>query len=387
MACEIYRSENLLVRGMQTSGSSVCVVTFDSYTDHRTLDRPGFGEAFLETHQIDAIHFIQKNNKWYLYSDLSAACALVKELTKRYDKVIAYGQSMGGYAAIRFGREIGASLAVAISPQFSVNPKVVPFDKRWISDAAGIDFSMELTHGSNFTPTAYVIFDPHTLDARHVEMYRPFTHLIEARLPNSGHPSTGFLAEAGILKEVILRICSGDLDSAWLRTKARAARRQSAQFYYALAVRCRSASRKLMLATQANNLIPHNPAFLGYYAYVCGLNNQFETAHRLFADARLHGPHHNTMQYWESELYRLRGDLKMALEITEEVLKRDPGVPVFVERHERLFAEHWIQRLTVGRTKAPAGDSRRRASRSRQIVMKFAVTCICRIRRFFSHRR
>ena len=218
-------------------------------------------------------------------------------------------------------------------------------------------------------------------------MYRPFTHLIEARLPNSGHPSTGFLAEAGLLKEVVLRICGGELDPAWLRTKARAARRQSAQFYYALALRCRNANRKLTLAAQANNLIPQNPVFLGYYAYVCGLNNQFEMAHRLFADARMHGPHHNTMQYWESELYILQGNLKMAITLTEEVLERDPGVPVFVERHERLIAEHGLRRLTGGRTKASPDGTGRRASRSRHIAMKFAIACICRIRRFFSHRR
>ncbi len=60
---EIFRSAELLVKDLRRHTSACCVV--DSYTDNRTLDRPGFGEVFFGTNGIDAIHIIPRNNDWY----------------------------------------------------------------------------------------------------------------------------------------------------------------------------------------------------------------------------------------------------------------------------------------------------------------------------------
>jgi S-formylglutathione hydrolase FrmB len=49
------------------------------------------------------------------------------------------GFSMGGYGAFRFARATNATYVTAISPQFSIHPDVVPFDKRYGADAAGFE--------------------------------------------------------------------------------------------------------------------------------------------------------------------------------------------------------------------------------------------------------
>jgi len=136
VAIEIFRSSELAVRSVCDFGSKTCVVTFDGYTDIRTLDRPGFGEGFFQSHQIDAIHILSRENDWYQYPELPSAARTVAELVKRYDRVVAYGSSMGAYAAIRFGGLAGASVALAISPQFSIDPRVARFERRWKLDRA-----------------------------------------------------------------------------------------------------------------------------------------------------------------------------------------------------------------------------------------------------------
>lgn len=124
---EILRSAELLVKDLRRHTSACCVVTFDSYTDYRTLNRPDFGEVFFDANGIDAIHIIRRNNDWYQYPETEEACRRIRELTACYPHVVAYGQSMGGYGAIRLGGRVGAQVALAISPQFSIDPAVAPF--------------------------------------------------------------------------------------------------------------------------------------------------------------------------------------------------------------------------------------------------------------------
>lgn len=78
-------------------------MTFESYTDNYTLDRPGFGKVFLDADGVDAIHIVPRNNDHYQYSEIDEACRRVRALTASFPHVVAYGQNMGmgGYGALR----------------------------------------------------------------------------------------------------------------------------------------------------------------------------------------------------------------------------------------------------------------------------------------------
>jgi hypothetical protein len=140
---DIYVSQDLRAFSSLGFCSGTIVVTFDSYTDARHLDRSGFAEHFLHSRQIDAIHIISRDNDWYQYPELPQAAKVVAEITSQYGRVVAYGSSMGGYAAIRFGAMVGATTAVALSPQYSIDPRSVPFETRWTADAARVKFIFE----------------------------------------------------------------------------------------------------------------------------------------------------------------------------------------------------------------------------------------------------
>lgn len=92
-------------KNLRRHTSACSVVTFESYTDNYTLDRPGFGEVFLDANSVDAIHIIPRNNDRCQYSEIDEACRRVRALTASFPHVVAYGQSMGmgGYGALRLG--------------------------------------------------------------------------------------------------------------------------------------------------------------------------------------------------------------------------------------------------------------------------------------------
>jgi hypothetical protein len=212
MVTQVFRSCELVVRSVCEFGSPACVVTFDSYSDNRSLDRRGFGEDFFRDRSIDAIHFISRENDWYQYAEMPAALAAVAGLVRNYNRVVAYGSSMGGYAAIRFGGMAGASAALAISPQYSVDPRSARFERRWKYDSDRIDFTLERTLSAPFVDTAYIVYDPRDLDRRHVDLFRRRTCVVDVAIPDSGHPATGSLAEAALLGDLMLDFVADRLD-------------------------------------------------------------------------------------------------------------------------------------------------------------------------------
>ncbi|UVO50767.1 alpha/beta hydrolase [Sphingomonas sp. SUN019] len=231
---ELYRSDDLLVRRVGSAGGTI-VVTFASFTNTPDLDRPGFGEEFLEREGIDAIHVVNRLNRWYQHRDIPDMLAAIAAVTRDYDRVITYGSSMGGYAALRFARSLGADTAIALSPQHSVDPRVVPWETRWQPDIAQIEFD-EIPFAP--APRQYVFYDPHDIpDDRHVALIAAAGPVARIPLPHAGHPVGALLTETGALQWALRAIAAGTFDPAEVRSKVRAGRRQSQHLYYTLAHR------------------------------------------------------------------------------------------------------------------------------------------------------
>ena len=120
MRVVVYESAELRVVAVRPHRSRSAVVTFSSYVHHRTLDRPGFGEAFLLKYGIDAVHVVCRGNEWFQYDDLRPALELAAREIGGYENRVAYGLSMGGYAAINFSDWLGVDRVIAIAPQYSI---------------------------------------------------------------------------------------------------------------------------------------------------------------------------------------------------------------------------------------------------------------------------
>lgn len=262
----LFASEDLLVRRVAGGAGPTCFVTFDSYTDNPSLDRPGFGEGFFHSRGIDAVHVISRENHWYQHDELAEALAAAAAATAGYDQVISYGSSMGGFAALNYGTRCGAGIGIAISPQFSVNPEIVPFEDRWLSDVRRIAFRDEPIVPP---PLQYILYDPcDAQDRAHYRLFAARSPTIAIRIPHGGHPVGGYLVETGRFEQLFDDIRGGVLDPVAFEQELRGRRRLSAQYLYTLSVRTPlwRPAQKVALARMAVAANATDPSYLSYLA-------------------------------------------------------------------------------------------------------------------------
>lgn len=349
-AVEVFRTADVAVRQWQGFSRDCCFVTFDSFTDDRRLDRHGFAESFLGESRIDGVHLLTRDNDWYQYADFLDVCARVRALTEGYDRVIAYGSSMGAYAAIRFGGLVGADTALALSPQFSIDPRLVPFENRWLHDAKRIVPLYE-AEPSPFVPRAIVIYDKHDPDARHVDLYRDKTEVVDVQLLNCGHPCTGYLVELRLLQDCCRAVARGDFDPGQFQVEARARRKEAGQFYVALALKARAKNLRQRLLELAVARSPENFGYLAQLATTAAENGEYGLAADALARGTTIAPGHPVMRFNRSRVLQLQGDLEGAVDLMAGLA-----------RESSLYEQPWLslrtlmERADAATWTAPASD-------------------------------
>jgi len=189
----------------QSRLARVLVMTFDPLL--YLSDRPHFGQDFLRKLSVDVIAVRKKEEDFYQSLSRESFLAAVQPVLHRYGRVVAYGSSLGAYAALYFCREIECEV-VASSPRVSAHPHYGA--KVWQRKA-------EFLHqpfGTTVQPRcrAVVIFDPKDpLDRSYIEgeVLPQFPQAIVMRVPYSGHPSNHFLAEIGFIAPYVRAVVAG----------------------------------------------------------------------------------------------------------------------------------------------------------------------------------
>lgn len=241
-ARELYRSGNLSVRAAPAADRVTWVVTFDHYHNDSDLDRPGFGEEFLASYGISAIHFVCKGNDWFQYDDMMQACRTARAALFEARRILAYGSSMGAYAAIRFADLIGAHAVLALAPQYSIDPAKVPWETRWLQDGTRIRWREALDGSIRCKPVPFLIYDPMGNDLRHADRIAQDIAILRIPLPLSGHPVTTYLSDTGLLHPLLLAAIDPDGDPVGT-IRAGLKRRKTSSFYLAELARAQPAWR------------------------------------------------------------------------------------------------------------------------------------------------
>jgi hypothetical protein len=234
---ELYRSDTLCVRAWPGRDSSRWFITFDQVGDDFSLDRVGFGEGFFRARGISLITVVGRGNDWYQYADTSQALDAVRRALEGTRTRIAYGSSMGGYAAVRFADAIGATACLALSPQYSNDPAKVPFEQRWRQAGTSIRWREELSQPIRCRISPILIYDSRDDDARHAALIATDTRLTPIAIPYAGHPTGTYLSSAGLLTPLIEALHAEDLDLAAFEQMARERRKTAAAWIGELARR------------------------------------------------------------------------------------------------------------------------------------------------------
>lgn len=262
------------------------VVTFESYHDDAGFDRAGFGEGFFERAGFTGIHILAAGNDWYQYAEIDTVLALVRDAVAGSDRVLTYGSSMGGYAALRFADAVGATHVLSLSPQYSIDPARVPTDRRWWWDQKRIGFLPR--HNGRITCAADVIvaYDPTLkLDKLHAVLIGKDVSCRFLRLAYAGHPVTTVLAELGLLQTIVLDFAAGNLDLSAIQADY-ASRREDASMWlaeYASRLPGGDKAKARDLAARAVSIAPANATIQHLYGmrlHDLGLYEEAVLAHR-----------------------------------------------------------------------------------------------------------
>lgn len=210
----IFESENVRVVRTPGTRSDVVFVTFEAHQLKRPLDRKGFGEKFLQDNGFTSYHLLAGDNFWFQYPEMAEVLAAVRADVGPGPEIVAYGVSMGGYAAFRFAGLLGAARVIAFSPQYSIDKRRIPWDKRW--DRL-FDRPRQVLWEHLTTPRGvpvYLFYDPHNRDRHHVRMLAREADVVPVRVPYAGHATITVFMECGMLGETVLAIGENRFDAA-----------------------------------------------------------------------------------------------------------------------------------------------------------------------------
>ena len=232
-------------------GGPLLVVTFEptvSKGGAADFSRPVWGQAFLHSRGHSVLGVKRQWADWYRGAELHQAFRGFQSrgLFRGFEKVVFYGPSMGGYAALAFASCAPGCTVIAMNPQSTLAPDRCWFDQRFAGDRAGLwcgDFVDGAVEARAAT-RVYVCYDPYQVkDRLHAQRLDP-ANLVKLRLPFVGHTTAVALNTMGLLATVFDQAVAGSLDELGFRQIARA-RVGLADYHARLAERGRSRPRRL----------------------------------------------------------------------------------------------------------------------------------------------
>lgn len=220
------------------NGGDRLMVTFD----HRVLGRKGFGtlpasEQFAAA-GFDQVMITTRANDWFVNPDITALEDACAALRPGYGAAHAIGFSMGGYGAFRLARALRLDHVVAVSPQVSIDSRIVPFERRYTPESKLFDPTLGdmIGHVNRALRGTILVDDLNLNDLTHARMLQVvFPQVRLLRLSGGGHPCTRVLRAAqrtGTLQRLAMR---PEIGPGPLLAAHRTARGDQAAYWMAIA--------------------------------------------------------------------------------------------------------------------------------------------------------
>jgi pimeloyl-ACP methyl ester carboxylesterase len=208
----LFDGEDMQVRHYRAQ-SEFRLITFD-IMHARASGRSAFGLRLTQKNTIDHIAIIPKYPCWYPRREAESVARIVSALKDR--PTVAYGASMGGYGALRWGRQAGADSALACSPQFSIEPEILgDLDRRYrahFNPNLHEDMSIKPEHLPKFSVAVYdPKFKP---DSNHIALMRHLPGLYAIPVPYMAHSTTQCVSGSSNFITILAAILYGNLHEA-----------------------------------------------------------------------------------------------------------------------------------------------------------------------------
>lgn len=195
----------------------ISIVTFEARNQNLKPNKTnafgsGFGPGRFSPMGMNEFIVRRNRNHWYQSPEMIDVIEIVNRMAIG-TKVITYGGSMGGFAAVNFAQMLNADLFIALSPLHDVSPGNRFNDERWKADWAHTRYEYNfIRSGACRSAKGYVFFAKNSPDKVHAEAIMESTASILVPLEYGAHPCSFFLNDTYKLKPLVEEIAKGTFD-------------------------------------------------------------------------------------------------------------------------------------------------------------------------------
>jgi len=207
------------------------VVTFPDLIHMTGVNASGWGESLFTKREQPVLCLIFNEANWYQSNGFFETLHAAREFVGAETNISTYGSSMGGYGAILASTALRADLAIALSPQFTVEQDIAPFERRYRAEAKRIgkfrhDVTSELNNKTNYV----VVYDPtHKTDRLHEALFPQPKNWMRLPIPGASHGTLPTIVEMGATKE-LFDLTVGRISPREFRNSIRSKRRSSYRY-------------------------------------------------------------------------------------------------------------------------------------------------------------
>lgn len=212
----VFENEHIQVTFTQ-GDSTYLLITFG---DQSVLARQGrfFAESVVRQNQLSCLGFMAKTPNWYPKVSMIAAEIALRNILSQFDQKILHGDSMGGYAALKYSELFNASCVIAYVPQWSIDPNdCLPHDKRHVGYYSEENLQDMSIKSSDLYGSLFVFSDPFfSFDQFHLGQIKSISEKINIiNMHSSTYAVAKILNSEECLYDIITYCLNQDEDSIY----------------------------------------------------------------------------------------------------------------------------------------------------------------------------
>lgn len=211
-------------------GPGTLFVTFDAnVSDARPRQAPHlWAHELCRTNNWSQLEMSAFRPHWYRDQSVIDYLVGLKDdgFFDRFQRVVFAGLSMGGSAACAFARLAPGCQVIAFSPQSTLSPQRVPWDRRFPA-AGAVDWSGPFGDAAGHLDGArqvHLVYDPREPNDRRHAARLDGANVTHLHAVHAGHKSSVRLLQARLLDAVVEQIVAGRCGQPEFRTLYRQAR-------------------------------------------------------------------------------------------------------------------------------------------------------------------
>ena len=168
---------------------------------------------------LSVLGIMASRRDWYRNEDTSHLIIRLRDagLFKGFRRVVFIGASMGGFAALAYAPLVPGAIVLAFSPQTSLAPAIVPFEKRYKYAARKWDWETptfrDAAEGIATLSEVYLVYDPFVPEDKAHARRVVGPQVRHLHMDHMGHRAIRTIKKTGTLQSLIETVATGQFDA------------------------------------------------------------------------------------------------------------------------------------------------------------------------------